>query len=208
MKLLDEVKLYLSISYHLHIEPCLLFYHRPETEEEKMLKEEINVLRKELEEGLHLNTNKESVQESAGEMQNLRDRINKKERELETLILDLDDKVRFGKKATERPGSGAGKAAAFQERPPSQGSFDESRSFESMDRPRSRGTTDVWSRSADDRKPIQGARDGGFLGNRNIERFGFVCHFVPFCLFCLFQIYHFESQIFHFCSYSRSRDRW
>lgn len=148
-----------------------------------MLKEEIDVLRKELEEGLSLNNNKESVQESAGEIPNLRDRINKKERELETLVLDLDDKVRFGKKATERPGSGAGRAAVFPERPPSQGSFDESRSFESIDRPRSRGTgtADVWSRSADDRKPIQGARDRGFLGNRDMERFGFVCHFVPLC---------------------------
>ncbi|KAA0061055.1 eukaryotic translation initiation factor 4B2 [Cucumis melo var. makuwa] len=163
-----------------------------------MLKEEIDVLRKELEEGLSLNANKESVQESAGEMQNLRERINKKEHELETLILDLDDKVRFGKKATDRPGSGAGRAAVFPERPgsgagraavfperpgsgagratvfperpPSQGSFDESRSFESVDRPRSRGTADVWSRPADDRKPIQGARDGGFLGNRDMER--------------------------------------
>ncbi|CAK9312392.1 unnamed protein product [Citrullus colocynthis] len=157
---------------------------RPETEEEKMLKEEIDVLRKELEEGLSLNANKESAQESAGEIQNLRDRINKKERELETLILDLDDKVRFGKKATERPGSGAGRAAVFPERPgsgagraavfperpPSQGSFDESRSFESIDRPQSRGTADVWSRSTDDRKPIQGARDRGFLSNRDVER--------------------------------------
>lgn len=160
-----------------------------------MLKEEIDVLRKELEEGLSLNANKESVQESAGEMQNLRDRINKKEHELETLVLDLDDKVRFGKKATERPGSGAGRAAVFPERPgsgagratvfperpPSQGSFDESRSFESVDRPRSRGTADVWSRPADDRKPIQGARDRGFLGNRDMERFGFANHFVLLC---------------------------
>ena len=146
-----------------------------------MLKEEIDVLRKELEEGLSLNANKESVQESAGEMQNLRDRINKKEHELETLVLDLDDKVRFGKKATERPGSGAGRATVFPERPPSQGSFDESRSFESVDRPRSRGTADVWSRPADDRKPIQGARDRGFLGNRDMERFGFANHFVLLC---------------------------
>lgn len=155
---------------------------RSETEEEKMLKEEIDVLRKELEEGLSLNTNKEPVQESAGEIQDLRDRINKKERELETLVLDLDDKVRFGKKATERPGSGAGRAATerpgsgagraavFPERPPSQGSFDGSRNFESIDRPRSRGTSDLWSRSSDDKKPMQGARDRGFLGNRDMER--------------------------------------
>lgn len=153
------------------------FTHRPEAEEEKILKEEIDILRKELEEGLSLNTNKESVQESAGDVQNLRDRIKKKEHELEMLILDLDDKVRFGKKATERPGSGAGRAAVFPERPPSQGSFDESRSFESMDRPRSRGTADVWSRPADDKKPFQGARDRGFLGNRDMERLEFVCHF-------------------------------
>ncbi|XP_023002075.1 eukaryotic translation initiation factor 4B2-like [Cucurbita maxima] len=143
---------------------------RPETEEEKMLKEEIDVLRKELEKGLSLNAKKESMQESAVEIQNLRDRINKKECELEALVLDLDDKVRFGKKAAERPGSGAGRAAVFPERQSSQGSFDESRSFESMERPRSRGTPDVWSRSAEDGKPIQGARDGGFLGSRDMNR--------------------------------------
>lgn len=180
----------LGVSLLMTVSTLLL---RSETEEEKMLKEEIDVLRKELEEGLSLNTNKEPVQESAGEIQDLRDRINKKERELETLVLDLDDKVRFGKKATERPGSGAGRAATerpgsgagraavFPERPPSQGSFDGSRNFESIDRPRSRGTSDLWSRSSDDKKPMQGARDRGFLGNRDMERFGFVCHFVSLC---------------------------
>lgn len=143
---------------------------RPETEEEKMLKEEIDCLKKELE------INRESLQESGGEQPSLHDiilseeqELLSKEQELEMLARDLDSKVRFGTKA-ERPGSGAGRAAGFPERPPSHsGSFDESRSMESMDRPRSRGMGDAWTRLGDDRRAFQG-RERGFLGSRDLDR--------------------------------------
>lgn len=136
---------------------------RPETEEEKTLKEEIDYLKKELE------LNRESLQESGGEQPNLHDIILSKEQELEMLVRDLDSKVRFGPKA-ERPGSGAGRAAGFLERPPSHsGSFDDSRSMESLDRPRSRGMGDAWTRLGDDRRAFQG-RERGFLGTRDLDR--------------------------------------
>nr|DAD34427.1 TPA_asm: hypothetical protein HUJ06_005067 [Nelumbo nucifera] len=123
---------------------------RPETEEEKMLKEEINQLKKELE--------KEAV-------------VDSKERDLELLIRDLDDKIRFGQKAIDRPGSGSGRAVPFPERPPSQsGLSEDSRSIEFMERPRSRGTGDVWTRPGEDRRGFHGGRERGFLGNRDMDR--------------------------------------
>ena len=117
---------------------------------------------------------------------------------MEALIRELDGKVRFGQKAVERPGSGAGRFTGFPERPPSQsagerpgsrpgsgagrfmsfserpsqsGSFDDVRGPETMDRPRSRGTADVWTRPGEDRRgSFQGGRDRGFLGNRDFDR--------------------------------------
>lgn len=142
-------------------------YFRPETEEEKLLKEEIDHL-KELQKEF---MGRESVQGSGGDQPSLQDTISQKEMELEILIHDLDDKVRFGQKALERPGSGAGRAGSFPERPPSQsGSFDESRSMEFMDRPRSRGKHDIWTRPGDDRRAFQGGRERGFLGSRDFDR--------------------------------------
>ncbi|XP_022776184.1 eukaryotic translation initiation factor 4B2-like isoform X2 [Durio zibethinus] len=131
---------------------------RPETEDEKKLKEEIDNLRKEL--GNDSTPNSESAE-----------KLLNKERELEILIQDLDKKVRFGQKAVERPGSGAGRFGSFSDRPPSQsGSIDGSRSVEFMDRPRSRGTADSWTRPGDDRRGFQGGQDRGFLGNRDLDR--------------------------------------
>ncbi|XP_044490281.1 eukaryotic translation initiation factor 4B2-like [Mangifera indica] len=147
----------------LHLEHRRI--ERPETEEEKILQEEIDHLKKELQ--------KESAMKSDGEsMQSgLHNIILQKEQELEMLIRDLDDKVRFRLKSAERPGSGADRAAGFPERPPSQsGSSDESRSVEFMDRPHSRGRGDVWTRHVDDRRGFQGGRERGFLGNRNTDR--------------------------------------
>uniref|UniRef100_A0A5B6Z178 Putative hepatoma-derived growth factor-related protein 2-like n=1 Tax=Davidia involucrata TaxID=16924 RepID=A0A5B6Z178_DAVIN len=136
---------------------------RPETEAEKILKEEIDHLKKEPE--------KESVQGSGKDQTSLHDQILCKERDLELLVRELDDKVRFGQKAVERPDSGAGRVAGFPERPPSQsGMFEESRSMEFMERPRSRGTGDVWTRQGNDRRAFQGGREGGFLGNRDVDR--------------------------------------
>lgn len=137
---------------------------RPETEAEKILREEIDNLKREFE--------KESASKGSAEYQtSLHDQILLKERDLELLILELDDKVRFGQKAVERPGSGAGRVASVQERPPSQsGSFEESRSVEFTETPRSRGTGDAWARQGDDRRGFTGGRERGFLGNRDSGR--------------------------------------
>lgn len=142
---------------------------RPETEEEKKLKEEIEYLKNKLEK-----ESTEPSQESAGDQPSLRDTLLQRERELEKLIRDLDDKVRFGQKAVERPGSGAGRSGNYLERPPSQsGPFEESKSIEFMERPRSRGTGDLWTRPADDRRGFQGGRERGFLGSRDLDRWAF-----------------------------------
>ncbi|KAK8582894.1 hypothetical protein V6N13_069662 [Hibiscus sabdariffa] len=130
---------------------------RPETEEEKILKEEIDNLKKELEK------NSTPGSESSEDQHTLRGKLLHKERELEMLIQDLENKVRFGQKAVERPDSGAGRTGNFPDRPPSQsGSIDGSRSMEFKDRPRSRGSADAWTRPGDERR--------GFQGNRDMER--------------------------------------
>nr|GMD97128.1 eukaryotic translation initiation factor 4B2-like [Ipomoea batatas] len=124
--------------------------NRPETDEEKNLKKEIEQLKKE-------------ALEDAGEDQAAtHDFINQKEKELELLIRDLDDKVRFGEKTTERPGSGSNRGVtSLAERPPSRpGSVDEHRSGEFMDRPRSRGAGDAWTGPVDDRRAFHGGRPG------------------------------------------------
>jgi hypothetical protein len=144
------------------------FFCRPETEEEKKLKEEIDHLKKELEIESTKKANSESLQESGGDQSDLHDLLTLKESELETLVRELNDKIRFGQKAVERPGSGAGRVASFTERPPSRsGSIDETRSMEFMDRPRSRGAGDMWTRPADDRRAFGGGRDGGFGSGRD-----------------------------------------
>ncbi|KAM7269655.1 hypothetical protein ACFE04_025152 [Oxalis oulophora] len=144
---------------------------RPETEEEKMLKEEIDNLKKEL----------QSSSESPDGLGGLQGIILEKEKELEKLILDFDDKVRFGQKAIKRPGSGSGRSTGFPERPPSQaGSVDESRNMEFVDRPRSRGgQPDIWiNKPADDRRGFHGGnpaddRRGFQGGNPADDRRGF-----------------------------------
>ncbi|OVA20576.1 Plant specific eukaryotic initiation factor 4B [Macleaya cordata] len=146
---------------------------RPETDEEKMLKEEINNLKKELEKEDAINVNGESLDGGSGaDKTSLHEIIQSREKDLELLIRELDDKVRFGQKAaTERPGSGAGRVIGYPERPPSQsGRSEDSRNMEFMDRPRSRGTGDVWTRPVDDRRAFQGGRERGFLGNRDMDR--------------------------------------
>ena len=142
---------------------------RPETVEEKLLKEEIDNLKKELEKNNKINSNNESVDDAGGDQTGTHAVLLEKERELELLIRDLDDKVRFGQKVVERPGS-AGKTAGFSERPPSQsGSFDDSRSMDFTDRPRSRGTGDMSMRPTDDRRQFQSSR-GWFSNNRDLDR--------------------------------------
>lgn len=142
------------------------------------MKEVLVHLKEELEK--QSNVNGESVQASGGEQPSLHDIVLDKEKELEKLARDLDDKVRFGQKAIERPGSGAGRAGSLLERTPSQsGSIDESRSVDFSDRPRSRGTGDPWARPADDRRAFQGGRERGFLGSRDLDRWASVfLHFI------------------------------
>lgn len=139
--------------------------------EEKLLKEEIDNLKKELEKESTINSNKESVDEAGGDQTSRHAILQQKEKELELLIRDLDDKVRFGQKAIERPGSSAGKSSTFSDRPHSRsGSFEDSRSVDFTDRPRSRGTGDMWMRPSDDRRQFQGgSRERGWFssGSRN-----------------------------------------
>ncbi|KAG8366022.1 hypothetical protein BUALT_Bualt17G0032900 [Buddleja alternifolia] len=89
---------------------------RPETEEEKNLKEEIEHLKKEL------------LQKSDDDQTSKRDLILQRERELDLLVRQLDDKVRYSQKHFDRPGSGSGRGSSFSDRPPSRpGAYEESR---------------------------------------------------------------------------------
>ena len=133
---------------------------RPETEGERVLKEEIEELRKKLEK--EAAESKETQQETDSNSHNIPDLISEKEKELELLIRELDDKVRFRPRAAERPGSGAGsRTGNYSERPHSRG--EDARSVESMERPISRGTVD-------DRRNFQGSKERGFFSNRNLDR--------------------------------------
>ncbi|CAF2003729.1 hypothetical protein YC2023_085421 [Brassica napus] len=150
---------------------------RPETEEEKMLKEEIEELRKKLEKESIAPEIKQSDQEPGTNNNNhhdLPETLRGKEKALEILTRELDDKVRFRQKPVERPGSGAGRTGSYSERTHSRsGSIDESRSFESTERPRSRGAVDAWVRPADDqRRNFQGSKERGFFSNRPSSREG------------------------------------
>lgn len=139
---------------------CGVIFFRPETEEEKKLKEDIKLLKNEM------------LQKPVEEQSSLNDEILQKERDLDLLVRELDDKVRFGQKGTERPSSGGGRFAGLQERPPSQaGTYEEpTRGGEFRERPRSRGTGDAWSRPMDDRRAYQGGRGRGFLSSRDMDR--------------------------------------
>lgn len=146
---------------------------RPETQVELNLKVEIEHLKRELENESASNVNRESQQVSGQEQISVRDRLLQKERELEQITRELDDKVRFNQKPTERPGSGSGRSVSSFERPPSRsGSFEDSRNTEIMQRPRSRGTGDAWPSQRDERRGFQGGRERGFLGSRYVDRSG------------------------------------
>lgn len=136
------------------------------------LKVEIDHLKRELEKESASNVNRDSQQVSGQVQTSMHDRLLQKERELEQITRELDDKVRFVHKPIERPGSGSGRSSAVFERPPSRsGSFEDSRNTEFMQRPRSRGTGDAWPRQRDERRGFQGGRERGFLGSRNVDRY-------------------------------------
>ncbi|KAI5679269.1 hypothetical protein M9H77_10219 [Catharanthus roseus] len=119
------------------------------------------------------------LQKPVEEQSSLNDEILQKERDLDLLVRELDDKVRFGQKGTERPSSGGGRFAGLQERPPSQaGTYEEpTRGGEFRERPRSRGTGDAWSRPMDDRRAYQGGRGRGFLSSRDMDSYILLVNF-------------------------------
>ncbi|XP_013614988.1 PREDICTED: dentin matrix acidic phosphoprotein 1-like [Brassica oleracea var. oleracea] len=150
---------------------------RPKTEEEKMLKEEIEELRKKLDKESIAPEIKQSDQESGSNNNHhdLPETLRGKEKYLEILTRELDDKVRFRQRPVERPGSGAGRGVSYSERTHSRaGSVDESRSFESTERLRSRGAVDAWVRPVDDqpRNFQGGSKERGFFSNRPLSREG------------------------------------
>lgn len=141
---------------------------RPETEDEVKLKEEINALKE-----LAKQNNDGKVAENgnaSGEenQQTLSETIMKKEKELELLITELDDKIRFdNKRGGDRPGSTGGRPFESFERPGSQsGRSDNGKNFESFERPKSRGSesggADVWTRSGEERRGMYGSRERTF----------------------------------------------
>ncbi|XP_019164116.1 PREDICTED: eukaryotic translation initiation factor 4B2-like [Ipomoea nil] len=141
---------------------------RPESEEEKKLKEEIESLKK------------EALQSSGEDQARLHHLINEKEKDLNVLVQDLD-KIHLSEKGMERPGSGSGRVSGFSERSPSQrggqGSFDERRTDDFVERPKLYGTQDALSRPFDDRRAFQAGRTGedrrAYQGGRHDDRRSF-----------------------------------
>lgn len=80
---------------------------RPETEEERILKEEIEHLKKQL------------LTKSDEDQTSIHGIILQKEQDSELLIRQLDDKVRYSQKIFERQSSGSSRGAGFNDRPPS-----------------------------------------------------------------------------------------
>ncbi|KAH7331308.1 hypothetical protein KP509_20G025600 [Ceratopteris richardii] len=150
---------------------------RPDTEQEVLLKEEIKRLEK--------LCNEEACGEQDVDRQNLLEELHIKEKQLEALIRELDDKMRFSQQHMDRPASRSGLSDGGRDyevpvRPASQsgnrprsrpgsrsGIFDVKRTYELSERPRSHSgygrshaeLADRWSR------PFQ------FDGNQeNLER--------------------------------------
>ncbi|KAL0924491.1 hypothetical protein M5K25_005324 [Dendrobium thyrsiflorum] len=146
---------------------------RPETEEEKKLKEEIDNLKKELAKETGSNVNGDSSHLPTEQSDSLLEQIRKREKELENLIRELDDKVRFGQRAfaNARPGSGSRRTPFSAEKPSVQTGFSEdSRQTEFVERPRSRGTGDSWYRPVIEKRGFQSNRDSTLLPSRSMDR--------------------------------------
>ncbi|KAG8071292.1 hypothetical protein GUJ93_ZPchr0006g42948 [Zizania palustris] len=129
---------------------------RPETNEERALKEEINLLRVDLKET--------EVNISDKDAKGFSEKLSQMEKDLERLTAELDDKVRFG----QRPASGSGKINV----PLPVNSAEESQITDSTERPRSRSSIDQYPKPAEERWGFQGSRDrSSFGGNRSSDRF-------------------------------------
>ncbi|CAN6268259.1 unnamed protein product, partial [Urochloa humidicola] len=133
--------------------------NRPESDEEKNLKEEINLMKvdlKEIEGKIADDPDQASV-----DAKNLSEKISQLESQLEQLTRELDDKIRFG----QRPRSGAGRVTAL---PPT--SLADEPQATVVDRPRSRGGMEPHSRP-EERWGFQGSRErGSFGGSRSSDR--------------------------------------
>uniref|UniRef100_A0A0D9W698 Uncharacterized protein n=1 Tax=Leersia perrieri TaxID=77586 RepID=A0A0D9W698_9ORYZ len=124
--------------------------NRPESNEERILKEEINLLKEKLKETEGDKTDG-SDQASPEDAKDLSEKITEMEKQLELLTIELDDKVRFG----QRPGSGAGRVStvppAIAEEPQITASI--------VDRPRSRGGMESFPKPAEERWGFQGVHN-------------------------------------------------
>ncbi|KAK8943597.1 hypothetical protein KSP40_PGU019880 [Platanthera guangdongensis] len=142
---------------------------------EKMIKEEIDHLKKELVNEIENKVNKTDSTEYSAEQKRLQDLIREREKELVELARDLDEKARLGHKASidVRSGLGLGRTHLSADRPPSQSTISgDSITFEYMERPPSAGRGDSWSRPMDERRGFQRSRDSGFFDSRSTGRYG------------------------------------
>ncbi|PUZ76372.1 hypothetical protein GQ55_1G285100 [Panicum hallii var. hallii] len=121
---------------------------RPETNDERVLKEEINLLK------LELNENEAKM--SDDDAKSLAEKITQMEKQLELLTISMDDKIRF----SQRPGSEAGRVTASLPT----NLADESQIKESMERPGSHSGMDQYPKPTEERWGFQGSRDRGSLG--------------------------------------------
>ncbi|KAG0492785.1 hypothetical protein HPP92_006183 [Vanilla planifolia] len=135
--------------------------HPSETDVERKLKQEIDNLKKELAKESGTTSSHGSAQSSAEYLRALNEQIRQMENELDQLTRELDDKVRFGQRTSDaRPGSGSG-------RPSSRSGVVED-SF--MERPRSRGIGDSWSRHTEEQRGFERSKDLGFSSTRSSDR--------------------------------------
>lgn len=129
------------------------------------------------------NMNGDSSHHPTEQYDSLLGQIRKREKELENLTRELDDKVRFGQRAfaDARHCSGSGRAHFFADKPSMQtGLSEDSRQTEFAERPRSRGTGDSWSKPVNEKRGFRSSWDSVFLASRSIDRYAvYSCAF--FC---------------------------
>ncbi|KAK8937814.1 hypothetical protein KSP40_PGU006878 [Platanthera guangdongensis] len=145
---------------------------RPVTDEEKILKEEINSLRDKIAKETERQVDCDYAPSSTEQISSLLVQIGQREKELTQLICELDDKVRFRKRVSMeiRPGPDFGRIPSFADGPPSQsGTSSDSKNTEFTKRPSSQKMNDKLSRSLADRCGFQ-RRDSGFLASRSFDR--------------------------------------
>ncbi|KQJ83168.1 eukaryotic translation initiation factor 4B1 [Brachypodium distachyon] len=137
--------------------------NRSESDEEKILKEEINLLKVDLKE-IEAKTSDGSDQASTDNAKDLSEKISQMEKQLELLTVELDDKIRFG----QRPSSGAGRVTSF---PPTSLAEEPHVTAANMDRPRSRGGMETYPKPVEERWGFHGNRErGSFGGGRSSDR--------------------------------------